>query len=179
VKLGEIRQASHHYRGVIMKIIKLILGNKLKAIGIIALLAVGIFFITNQKPEGYVEIDSNAVNSPSELSNRYHQVSTSWDVDPLDDFQTILDGNDLDVNASYSDLFDGDTFEFSKGDTITIDVNVDSRGAYVMALEYMDIGDTILDNQMAVYVNGELQFEESETIELPSQWEFVTDEFSR
>jgi len=161
-----------------MKIIKLILGNKLKAIGIIALLAVGIFFITNQKPEGYVEIDSNAVNSPSELSNRYHQVSTSWDVDPLDDFQTILDGNDLDVNASYSDLFDGDTFEFSKGDTITIDVNVDSRGAYVMALEYMDIGDTILDNQMAVYVNGELQFEESETIELPSQWEFVTDEFS-
>ena len=161
-----------------MKVFKTLLGHKLKVIGVMLILGLGIYFLTGENPEGYVEIDSDAVNSPEELTDRYHQVSTSWDAPVIENYSQIIEADILDASAEYSSKYDGDTFEFSKGDTIAIDVVVDERAQYIMALEYLDIGDSILENQMSVHINGELQFDEAETIELPSQWEFVQDDFS-
>ena len=61
-------------------------------------------------------------------------------------------------------------------------INVGKEGVYVLALDYLSGGDSYLDYTVSVEVNGQFQYQEWRTIELPLYWvdsvsEYLTDRY--
>lgn len=61
-------------------------------------------------------------------------------------------------------------------------INVGKEGVYVLALDYLSGGDSYLDYTVSVEVNGQFQYQEWRTVELPLYWvdsvsEYQTDRY--
>ncbi|MFW5894562.1 MAG: extracellular solute-binding protein [Bacillota bacterium] len=147
---------------------------------LILLIALGftVFFMVNREPEGYVAIDSEAITPAESLDHKYYQTRKTWDADPVEGVDKAFSASDLSNESRYLDSFERDAFSFEKGDSITLDVTMDERGEYRLALDMMDVGSGLLENELAVKINGEYPYEESEFIELPVEWAFIQDDFS-
>ena len=159
--------------------VKRIFTHKYKILLGIALIVAIIFFATNRHQDGYMTIDPEAITPTDQLSENYYHVKKHWDADPLSDvFQTYTAAH-MSSEAQYSSVYGGDIVHFERGDSIVFDVNVDERGAYVFALDQMDVGRSLLENKIAVKVNGAFLYAESEFIALPTQWTFRDDVFPK
>ncbi len=158
--------------------------NYIKPKPLIGLLLVVILmvwiFSDDRKSDPVMRVDPTVINPTSTFETAYHNVSRHWNVQtpsgvsievPVDDMGgTLVDGS---LHG-----YDRDLRKFSSGDRITLTVNVDTAGTYQLALDQVDVGTSILKNRLAVRINGEYQFEESQNIELSTIWRFETHEFS-
>ncbi len=152
--------------------------HKYKTLILIAAAGVGVFFMFNRAQEGHVNIDPGAIMAAPSLDHKYYQVRNSWNAEAVQDIHETFDASVLSDDARYLDEHEKEAVSFEKGDTITVDVEMDERGEYVFAFDLMDTGQNLLENHLAVKVNGESPYEESGFIELLPAWEFVQDEFS-
>lgn len=56
-------------------------------------------------------------------------------------------------------------------------IEVEKDGVYILALDYLSAGDSYLDYTVSVQINGEVQYQELQTISLPLYWEDSVDTF--
>ncbi len=161
-----------------MKGLNIILAHKYKFILGIFVIGIAIFFFANRIQDGYVSIDPEAITPTDQLPNNYYHVKQGWGAIDGDQQTIMVSPTEMSDSTFYSDIYGGEVFTFERGETINFSVDIEARGAYVFALEHMDIGTNLLDNQIAVKVNGEFLYEESEYINLLTQWEFAQTGFS-
>ncbi len=161
-----------------MKGIYFLRQHKYKVFLTIIVIGISIFFFTNRHQDGFVSINPEAIRPTDKLPDNYYHVKSGWDTEPIDETSIEIPIDQLSDDRYHSDVFGGEVFSFERGDSMTFSVDIDQRGAYVFALEHMDIGTNLLENQIAVKVNGEFLYDESEFIALPTEWEFAQDNFS-
>ncbi len=144
----------------------------------VIVIGISIFFFTNRHQDGFVSINPEAIRPTDKLPDNYYHVKSGWDTEPIDETSIKIPIDQLSDDRYHSDVFGGEVFSFERGESMIFSVDIDQRGAYVFALEHMDIGTNLLENQIAVKVNGEFLYDESEFIALPTEWEFAQDNFS-
>ncbi len=65
-----------------------------------------------------------------------------------------------------------------KPNEISFDVNVETSGSYNIGIDYLSLNDSILDNAISVYINGELQTSDALNMRLMTSWTDETEEKS-
>lgn len=73
--------------------------------------------------------------------------------------------------------YDGQAVALNYLETAEYHINVEKDGVYVLALDYLSGGDSYLDYILSVEVNGQQQYQELQTVELPLYWEDSISEF--
>lgn len=78
--------------------------------------------------------------------------------------------------------YDGTVAALNYLEAAEYSINVEKDGVYILALDYLSAGGSYLDYTVSVEVNGEFQYQELRTIELPLYWEdsvaeFLTDRY--
>lgn len=73
--------------------------------------------------------------------------------------------------------YEGQAVALNYLETAEYVINVEKDGVYILALDYMSGGDSYLDYILSVKVNGQQQYQELQTIELPLYWEDSAEEF--
>jgi len=144
----------------------------------IAIVAVSIYFLMNRVDDQFVDMDFYSIRPAENVEDRYFHVSNQWTAGTPTGVNISVPATELSNDASFSSTYDGDTFIFRRGDTVTFDVGVNQSGAYHFALDQMDIGRNILANKIAVKVNGVYLYEESQNINLPTRWVFAQEGFT-
>ncbi len=161
-----------------MKIIHGILKHKVKTIMVLFLLGMILFFTVNVQPQGYVDINPEAITPTDQRPNHYYHVRNTWDISPLEPVSYRHQASDLSSDTTTSEHYDEPVLTLLQGERVSFDVEVAETGEYAIKLDYLDISTTLLDTQIAVKINGEFLYEESEFIALLSEWTFVQDDFS-
>ena len=161
-----------------MKILNLIKTHKYKILIALLLLVLAGYFGIGRHQEGYIDIDPEAIEATDKLDYRYYHVKNTWDASPTSDVFIEISPTKMHDNTTFSSQYGGDIIEFRRDDVITFEVDIDQRGTYVFALDHLDVWDSLLENMLAIKVNGEFLHEESEFIVMPTQWAFVQDTFS-
>ncbi|MFP4287379.1 MAG: extracellular solute-binding protein [Candidatus Izemoplasmataceae bacterium] len=136
-----------------------------------------VYFSINTQLKENVSIDYESLNSIATNDALYQNVIADWN---LSSNQKIV----LDADAMSASAIDGDTYGldervvlFENDTTISLNLTAPEAGAYQIALNQMDIGESILNHRIAVKINGEFQYEEAQSIDLYTDWVFSTDEF--
>lgn len=62
-------------------------------------------------------------------------------------------------------------------DTAVYHINVQKTGVYYLAVDYVSAGDSYLDYTLSMTVNGEAQYQEQKTLELPLYWKDSVEEY--
>ena len=150
---------------------------------IIALiLVIGVIWISTDdlKNENIASVNANIVNPAGRFINAYHNVQREWNVGTPQGVEITFTANMMSNDTMDGSLYnyEGDIFAFSSGDTIEINVNVPETGEYRIVLDHLDIGRSILVNRIGVKINGQYQYDESEIIELYTQWRMTQESFS-
>lgn len=159
--------------------------RKIKAryiiVGLIVV-AIAIFLMSDDlKGESITTVDPNIIRPSEAFDDHYHRVRSTWDVETPSGVSIHVPAGDMggETQSGLPYGYDGEVRPFHAGDVITITVDVAERGAYTLALDVLDTGKSILTNRLAVRVNGEHQYEESRSIDLPTEWRFTTHTFPR
>ncbi len=162
-----------------MRILKKALAHKGKTLFSVALLALLASFALRGHGETDVTIDPDNIRPAEKLEHSHSNVVRGWDAERPTDVRI-----EIGMDEVSDDAFDGtehgyakDVLELSRNDAVTIDVYVENRGIYHVSFDQKDIGQSILPSRIAFKVNGEHPFQESESIELPTHWEFDRTEF--
>lgn len=126
----------------------------------------------------YVEIDSSSITLEDYNPSSYSIVSKDWsDVTNQDDI-TIIASDMSDVFLDGDDYsYDGNIIHLNEGDVLEFNVSIPVAGAYQIKIDQLDVSSSILPNEISLSINSELQYEESRVIELPTLWEFETNDF--
>lgn len=135
------------------------------------------------------------------LANQYNEVEQSSNINIINYTNTYLnyEKNNLTTNSNEyifdTSLYDGvlandnypeiynkyqkDIYYINEVNSeVKINVGNIEEALYYVNIDYYDLESNIDDTQLSILINGETPFHESETITLPSVWEFVSDEFS-
>lgn len=83
-----------------------------------------------------------------------------------------LNGEELTVPE-----YEGEVISLGYLETAEYHIEVEKDGVYILALDYLSAGDSYLDYTVSVQVNGEVQYQELQTISLPLYWEDSVDTF--
>ena len=154
--------------------------TKWKVIAIVVLCVAFIAIVFNANAViTYVEIDGNNIPQSEYDLDSYSYISQDWtDVTNADIITIVVDdyadsySNGADYN--YSDY----VLNLNEGDVIDFDVNITTAGAYNIKIDQLDIGESILSNEISLSIDNEHQYIESEVIELPTYWQFEDSDFS-
>lgn len=73
--------------------------------------------------------------------------------------------------------YDGVIRVLNYEDTAVYHIQVEKSGVYYLAVDYLSAGNSYLDYTISMAVNGEPQYQEQKTVELPLYWQDSTDEY--
>lgn len=66
--------------------------------------------------------------------------------------------------------YEGEAVALKYRDEARYSIDVDKEGVYILALDYFSGGNSYLDYTVSVEINGQFQYQELKTVELPLQW---------
>lgn len=136
-----------------------------------------VYFSINTRMKDTVSIDYENLNSIATNDVLYQNVIRDWVKTSNQSMNLTADEmSDSAVDGSAYNL-DGNVLLFEDDTIFSFNVTAPEAGAYQIALNQMDIGDSILNHRIAVRINGEFQYEAAESIDLYTDWVFSTDEF--
>ncbi|MBN2504880.1 MAG: extracellular solute-binding protein [Bacilli bacterium] len=110
--------------------------------------------------DAYAQVERNYVYLPSEVEII---------VEPEDLGMDLIDGTDYG--------YFGSLFALDEKESLDFNVIVPSGALFNIEIDYVDVSEYILSNELTVLISDELPFEESRIIKLPARWVFDTDEF--
>lgn len=129
----------------------------------------------------YVDADIEEETS-STFNGDYYSVLASWKNEVFLDnhsFKSVISPSDFDdvllesINDSLG--YDTPTYQWVDNSTIDFNVTVPSDGLYQFSIDFYSLSDNYLDMELAIEVNGEFQYLESQQIILYKLWKQVED----
>ncbi len=155
----------------------------------VAACAAGVYLIFNLNHAEYVEDVS-----PEELKEAYELLAGSLVSSDYTytDYLKYLDVGYGEGNYSASPnqgeaasfeaqgelpAYEGSAVVLNYEQTAEYRINVEKRGVYYLAVDYLSAGNSYLDYTVDVALNGEAQYQEWKTVELPLYWQDAVDEY--
>ena len=118
--------------------------------------------------------------SAEELRWAYELLSGSLDTDSYKYTDYLMDLNAQPGAGESAALPNGsDETEVTLNylETAEYTINAEKDGVYILALDYLSAGDSYLDYTLSLQINGQQQYQELQTIELPLYWQDSVAEF--
>lgn len=117
--------------------------------------------------------------SAEELRWAYELLAGSLDTDSYKYTDYLMDLNAQHGAGESAALPQGSEKEVTLNylETAEYTINVEKDGVYILALDYLSAGDSYLDYTLSLKINGQQQYQELQTIELPLYWEDSVAEF--
>ncbi len=162
---------------------KALLKNRLwvkRIILVLILGAISLWIITSSSINvSYKAIDPGQVEDGGYNDGLYHLVKDSYAQVPEGTSVTVSP-DDMTIQAvdGSAEGYPGSILRMGETETIEFTVDVPASGGYELFITQKDISDNILPNEMRVRVNGEMLYDEMAVIELPTYWQFETEEFN-
>ncbi len=149
----------------------------MKGIMLLLIMGVGLYFLMNRDVASEIFIDAEAVRPAEGFENNYYHVSQAWDANKPSGVHKVIDATRITNDTFRVDEFDTPVFRMNRGESVSFSVTVPEDGVYTIALDQMDVAESILVNAIAVKVNGSIPYEEARMIELPTRWVFSSSTF--
>jgi len=157
---------------------KQILNIKTITISLVVIVLLIWFFVSGQNEIDYINIDSSSVELSQYDTENYSYVSSLWSDYSLEESITVsADEITIDSFNGSEEGYNGQIFSISEGDVYNFNVEVPKTGLYTLRIDQKDVSVNILPNEISLKINDNFQYDESKVIELPTYWEFETDEF--
>lgn len=143
------------------------------------------FFVQSASTQFVVKADTSTSDNPEIFVGDYESVKSAWEAENYADtsgFFTLVTPDDFKgvtlVPEAESNDYGSDVLSWTDSSPVEFDIHVPETGLYNIAVDFYSLSDDYLDFELALKVNDEIQYQESQQLILYKLWHNQDQSFS-